>query len=45
MKAFCEYNDYEIPREDFETSPEKTDNFIVIDEPPLENWGMGGIQK
>ncbi len=22
-----------------------TDVFIVIDEPPLENWGMGGIQK
>lgn len=74
----------EIPREDFETAPEKTDNFmiieltlfpgrtkeqksdvikgittrlenslgiaptdvfIVINEPPLENWGMGGIQK
>lgn len=74
----------EIPKEDFETAPEKTDNFmiieltlfpgrtkeqkgdaikaitsrlwdslgiaptdvfIVISEPPLENWGMGGIQK
>ena len=74
----------EIPREDFETAPEKTDDFmiieltlfpgrtkeqkgdairaitsklkdklgisptdvfIVINEPPLENWGMGGIQK
>ncbi len=74
----------EIPREDFETAPEKTagfmmieltlfpgrtkeqkgnaiktitsklsdslgiaptDVFIVINEPPLENWGMGGIQK
>ena len=22
-----------------------TDVFIVINEPPLENWGMGGIQK
>ena len=74
----------EIPIEDFETSPEKTDNFmiieltlfpgrtkeqkgaaiksitsrlvdrlgiaptdvfIVINEPPYENWGMGGVQK
>ena len=74
----------EIPRDDFETAPEKTDNFmiieltlfpgrtkeqkgdaiksitsrlgnslgiaptdvfIVINEPPLENWGMGGVQK
>ena len=74
----------EIPRDDFETAPGKTDNFmiieltlfpgrtkeqkgdaikaitsrlgdslgiaptdvfIVINEPPLENWGMGGIQK
>lgn len=74
----------EIPKEDFETAPEKTDNFmiieltlfpgrtkeqkgnavktitdrlvdhlgitptdvfIVINEPPLENWGMGGRQK
>ena len=74
----------EIPRDDFETAPEKTDDFmiieltlfpgrtkeqkgdaikaitsrlvnslgiaptdvfIVINEPPLENWGMGGIQK
>ena len=74
----------EIPREDFETAPGKTDDFmiieltlfpgrtkkqkgdaiktitarlgdslgiaptdvfIVINEPPLENWGMGGIQK
>lgn len=74
----------EIPREDFETAPEKTDDFmiieltlfpgrtkeqkgdaikiitsklkdklgiaptdvfIVINEPPLENWGMGGVQK
>ena len=74
----------EIPREDFETAPDKTidfmmieltlfpgrtkeqkgdaiktitskisdslgiaptDVFIVINEPPLENWGMGGIQK
>lgn len=74
----------EIPKEDFETAPEKTDNFmiieltlfpgrtkeqkgdaikaitsrlgdslgiaptdvfIVINEPPLENWGMGGVQK
>ena len=22
-----------------------TDVFIVMNEPPLENWGMGGIQK
>lgn len=22
-----------------------TDIFIVIDEPPFENWGMGGIQR
>lgn len=22
-----------------------SDVFIVINEPPLENWGMGGIQK
>ena len=22
-----------------------TDVFIVINEPPLENWGMGGVQK
>ncbi len=22
-----------------------TDIFIVINEPPLENWGMGGVQK
>ena len=74
----------EIPKDDFETAPGKTDNFmiieltlfpgrtkeqkgdaikaitsrlgdslgiastdvfIVISEPPLENWGMGGIQK
>ena len=74
----------EIPKDDFETAPGKTDNFmiieltlfpgrtkeqkgnaikaitsrlenslgiaptdifIVINEPPLENWGMGGIQK
>ena len=74
----------EIPGDDFETAPEKTDNFmiieltlfpgrtkkqkseaiknitsrlekslgiapadvfIVINEPPLENWGMGGVQK
>ena len=21
------------------------DVFIIIDEPPLENWGMGGQQK
>ena len=74
----------EIPKEDFETAPEKTDDFmiieltlfpgrtkeqkkkaievitsrlkdklgiaptdvfIVINEPPLENWGMGGVQK
>ena len=74
----------EIPREDFETAPGKTDDFmiieltmfpgrtkeqkgdaikaitsrlvdslgivptdvfIVINEPSLENWGMGGIQK
>ena len=74
----------EIDREDFETSADKTDNFmiieltlfpgrtkeqkksaivkiteklgselgikptdvfIVINEPPLENWGMGGKQK
>ena len=74
----------EIPKDDFETAPEKTDNFmiieltlfpgrtkeqkgdaikaitsrlsnclgiaptdvfIVINEPPLENWGMGGVQK
>ena len=74
----------EIPKEDFETAPGKTDNFmiieltlfpgrtkeqkgdaikaitsrlsnslgialtdvfIVINEPPLENWGMGGVQK
>ena len=74
----------EIPRDDFETAPGKTDNFmiieltlfpgrtkeqkgdaikaitsrlenslgiaptdvfIVINEPPLENWGMGGVQK
>ena len=74
----------EIPRDDFETAPGKTDDFmiieltlfpgrtkeqkrdaiksitsrlgnslgiaptdvfIVINEPPLENWGMGGIQK
>lgn len=74
----------EIPAEDFETAPEKTENFmivelslfpgrtkeqkgnaikaitsklvdrlgivptdvfIVINEPPLENWGMGGNQK
>ena len=74
----------EISKEDFETAPEKTDNFmiieltlfpgrtkeqkgdaikaitsrlgdslgiaptdvfIVINEPPLENWGMGGVQK
>ena len=74
----------EIPREDFETAPGKTDNFmiieltlfpgrtkkqkgaaikaitsrlekslgiaptdvfIVINEPPFENWGMGGVQK
>ena len=74
----------EIDREDFETSSDKTDNFmiieltlfpgrtkeqkesaivkiteklgselgikptdvfIVINEPPLENWGMGGKQK
>ena len=74
----------EIPREDFETAPEKTDDFmiieltlfpgrtkeqkgdaikiitskledklgiaptdvfIVINERPLENWGMGGVQK
>lgn len=24
---------------------EPTDVFIVFNEPPLENWGMGGIQK
>lgn len=24
---------------------EPTDVFIVITEPPLENWGMGGKQK
>jgi len=24
---------------------EPTDVFIVINEPPLENWGMGGNQK
>jgi len=74
----------EISREDFETAPGKTDDFmiieltlfpgrtkeqkgkaiknitsrladslkiapadvfIVINEPPLENWGMGGMQK
>ena len=74
----------EIPKDDFETAPEKTDNFmiieltlfpgrtkeqkgvaikaitsrlenslgidptdvfIVINEPPFENWGMGGVQK
>ena len=47
----------EIHREDFETAPEKTDNFMIIEltlfpgrtkeknEPPLENWGMGGAQK
>ena len=74
----------EIPKEDFETAPGKTDNFmiieltifpgrtreqksqaietitsrlgnnlgvaptdifIVINEPPFENWGMGGVQK
>ena len=74
----------EIPKEDFEASPGKTDDFmiieltlfpgrtkeqkgdaikaitsrlsnslgivptdvfIVINEPPLENWGMGGVQK
>lgn len=74
----------EIQREDFETAPEKSDNFmiieltlfpgrtkeqkgnaiktitaklweklkinppdvfIVINEPPLENWGMAGVQK
>ena len=74
----------EISKEDFETAPEKTDNFmiieltlfpgrtkeqkgdaikaitsrlgdslgiaptdvfIVINEHPLENWGMGGVQK
>ena len=74
----------EIPRDDFETAPGKTDDFmiielalfpgrtkqqkaaaikaitsrlenslgiaptdvfIVINEPPLENWGMGGVQK
>ena len=22
-----------------------TDVFIVMNEPPLENWGMGGVQK
>ena len=22
-----------------------TDIFIVINEPPIENWGMGGVQK
>ena len=22
-----------------------TDVFIVINEPPIENWGMGGVQK
>lgn len=22
-----------------------TDVFIVIKEPPFENWGMGGVQK
>jgi len=74
----------EIEKDDFETSPQKTDDFmiieltlfpgrtkeqkklaiekvtsklceslkiaptdvfIVINEPPLENWGMGGVQK
>ena len=74
----------EIPKDDFETAPEKTDKFmiieltlfpgrtkeqkgvaikaitsrlenslgidptdvfIVINEPPFENWGMGGVQK
>ena len=74
----------EIPREDFETAPGKSDNFmiieltlfpgrtkeqkgnaiktitaklceelginppdvfIVLNEPPLENWGMAGVQK
>ena len=70
----------EIPREDFETAPGKSDDFmiieltlfpgrtkeqkgkafeiitsklsekppdvfIVINEPPLENWGMAGVQK
>ncbi len=74
----------EIPKEDFETAPGKTEDFmiieltlfpgrtkeqkgnavknitsqlenklgiaptdvfIVINEPPLENWGMGGVQK
>ena len=74
----------EIDRDDFETAPEKTDDFmiieltifpgrskaqkkksielitaklveklsitptdifIVINEPPLDNWGMGGYQK
>jgi len=22
-----------------------TDVFVVINEPPMENWGMGGFQK
>ena len=34
----------EIPREDFETAPGKTDDFVII-EPPFENWGIGGTQK
>jgi len=74
----------EIPKEDFETAPDKTDDFMIIEltlfpgrtkeqkknaienitselvhnlgiaatdvfivmnEPPMENWGMGGVQK
>ena len=30
----------EIDKDDFETAI-----FIVMSEPPLENWGMGGCQK
>lgn len=77
-------NQNEVDKEDFETAPEKTDDFMIIEltifpgrskeqkkkafelitaklgeklsiapsdifivmnEPPLKNWGMGGCQK
>jgi len=35
----------EYDRNDFEFPSFKSDVFILIDESPLENWGMGGEQK